>query len=645
MKRSIPYLLLLIHFAFFNSSAASPNEEIKFGLVAKEDLAMQIYPEDTSAIAVILYSNDEAEYTFSDGSLIVITNHISRVKVLKPAGLSYGDIQTYLYKYAGSEETISKIQGFTHNIIDGKISRTKLSKENIFNEDITENVKQVKISFPNVIVGSVIEVKYRKITPFQIYPEEFFFQKSIPVRKIRFQIKIPTQLDFSHWTFGYEQLKTSKETISDGGYYSQFTQVTIEGTKLPVLKADNFIWDHKQYLTRAVIELKKRNINKYLYTSWEVIDEELMLSKNFGLRLNHSDLLNKEVKMIMEQNSNAIDQVNAIYDLVKSQIQWDGKNYLYPGPLKKALKEGRGSSAEMNALLICLLKQAGFKAFPVVMSLKTRGRVLSFHPSLESINYFIVGVYANEKPIFLDASYKYGAPNLIHPECLVEEARAIIDKKGRWINLSKLSENYTRTSIIAHFTEEGKLAGKIQKARRGISHVEHLVQKDKAETKEERIQELENKYNLIITNIEDKEYSTRGSLEIISFESVDILTDHDMIYLDALILPPYKENMFKAQSRKLPVEFPYPYTGIISVSLTLPDNFSIQEKPKSRNIEFQNKNIEYSFDSQVLGDHIVFSQLIRINETLYPPEFYQDLRDTWTHITTTNNSQLILKKK
>ena len=65
----------------------------------------------------------------------------------------------------------------------------------------------------------------------------------------------------------------------------------------------------------------------------------------------------------------------------------------------KAIKEGKGSNADLNFVLINMLEDAGVQAFPVVMSSRDNGRLPYTHPSIKALNTFVVGFMANDTTI------------------------------------------------------------------------------------------------------------------------------------------------------------------------------------------------------------------------------------------------------
>jgi hypothetical protein len=191
-------------------------EKFKFGEVPISDLSMTVYPDDTTAIAATLFEDCEVRYNFGRNGFQVISNHTIRVKVLKPAGLDKANISLPFYtgNTRDNSEQITGITGNTHNMVNGKAVRTKLSKEHIFTEKTSERWQRMKIAFPNVKPGSVFELKYEKSSPFYTYLEDFIFQSSIPVKYSRYKVSIPEYYIFRKRTAGYERIDYSEKSVN-----------------------------------------------------------------------------------------------------------------------------------------------------------------------------------------------------------------------------------------------------------------------------------------------------------------------------------------------------------------------------------------------------------------------------------------------
>ena len=655
MKALAKFCLLAV--LLFDISNIEAQEKIKFGEVPVEDLSMAVYPDDTTAVAVVLYENCDVRYDVSDNDFVIRTYHTIRIKVLKSAGLGRADISIPYYKGISrtQSEWVSGINGHTYNMVNGKTERTKLSKEHIFEEKTSENWHRMKIAFPNVKVGSVFELKYEKTSPHYSYIDDFTFQSSIPVNYSRYRITVPEYFSFNKRTSGYERIDYSEKPVNItflfGANRLQCSgqEMIFVAEKLPALKDDSYVWNKNDYISRISFDLMRVDVtgvfHKNFSVTWQDIDKRLMESESFGRELRSSNLMKAELASALKSDMTAMDKVTAILNLVKTKVQWDEKDALYIDNVKKAVKEGKGSSAEMNAALISLLRDAGFEAYPVVMSLRSRGRIFSAFPTQKSLNYFITGVDIDGTPVYMDASHKYGTVNVIPADCMVQEARCVFkDKPGKWVDLHEIGRNGYVTNIVASFNEDGKMSGTVQKSMIGVPCMAYGRKVDKQKSVDDTKSEMETDLNVAISDLEQGKPQDVSATEKFTFIHNEINTDDEYIYLNALIFPYIKDNPFKAETRKLPIEYPYPYSHMITTTLAIPEGYMVEEIPQSERITLGDKQITYSFQTQKGENSVQVVQRIIIGQTLFPATEYQHIRDFWAHIASKNSAQIVLKR-
>ena len=633
-------------------------EKIKFGEVPMSDITMSVYPDDTTAVAAVLHEECEVRYDIANNDFQVRIYYTIRMKVLKPAGLDRANI--FIPFYTGNtnsqSERVSDISGFTYNMVNGKTERTKLSKEYIFEEKTSDRWRRMKIAFPNVKVGSIFELKYEKSSPYYSYLEDFIFQSSIPVKYSCYRVTIPEYFNFRKRTGGYEKIDYSEKSVSvsfalgGGNRLSCSAQeMTFVANNLPAMKNDSYVWNVNDYLSRITFDLMSVSVPGVLHKSytatWTDIDNQLMDNEQFGKQLSISNLMKDELTAVLKENMSSNDKVVAILELVKSKIQWNEENVLYINNVRRAIKDGKGSSAEMNATLISLLRDAGFDAYPVVLSLRSRGRIYSFFPTQKALNYFLTGVDIDGKPAYLDASDKYGTVNVIPIDCMVQEARCVFkNKPGVWVDLHEFGRNRSMIFILAEFNEDGRLSGTVQRQMMGAPCIAYYRKIDKQKSADETQSEMETELNVRISNLEQGEPKNATVIEKFSFESNEIFLGSEFIYLNSLIFPDIKENPFKAETRKLPVEYPYPYDHNISVTFTIPDGYELNETPASEIVNLGDKEISFSYQTQKNGNSVQIVQRINVKQTLYPATEYQDVRDLWVRIADKNNAQLVFKR-
>ena len=659
------------YIAFFSAwlcciSLTIAQDKFKFGEVPENLLRMTVYDKDSTASAFVVYENQNVYYNWNSGysDFELLSDYTIRIKILTAEGVERANVSIPFYKgnNSFSSESINNLTGWTYNLDNGKVTKEKLSKEYVFTEDVTENIKRLKFALPSVRVGSVIEYKYSFATPFYNRPKNFQFQSSIPVKYSHLKISTPEYFVFNREIKGYEPIKTNitptSMNFSIQGQVLRCSgeEITAEVFDLPALKDEGFVWNHSDFMTGISLNLKKVVINKTdqlansyykdFAQTWDNVVNNLMDFENFGGKLKNKGLFKDEITAIKASGGSDEEQLRAILDLVRSKVKWSGRNTFYIDNPTKALKDGIGSSGEINPLLFNAVKNAGFDAGVVAMSLRSNGRIPLTYPSQDKFNYFIVQVKAGEKTYCLDATRSYCDLNVIPVDCMVDHALCIIDNKTfNWIDLTKTGNNTERAFILASFNEDGILIGTKTKTRTGECIFSFKQDYENAKDEAEYIRKIETDKDISIADYKTEQKQT-SLVETFSFTSNSIrLEGENLLTIHPLLFETMQKNPFKQETRKLPVEFNYPEDDRINVTIVVPKGYVLDEAPKSERFIYEDKLIDFSYLVQKVDEnHIQIAYRFKLDACIIPADDYANLRDFFSKVYAKCQEVLIFKK-
>jgi len=637
-------------------------EKFKFGTVPQELLEMTVYDNDSTASAVVVYEENFVNYDISatTNDFEIVTKYTVRIKILTSDGVEYANGVIPFYKGSSSlsSERITDLTGWTYNLEDGKIVKDKLSKEYIFTEDVTENLKRMKFALPSAKAGSVVEYKYTLSSPYYYQPKNFRFQGEIPVQYSRYSFTTPEYFTFNRETKGYEPLKSTVKRVNVNYYLKGQSlscsgeEISLEAFDLPALKDEDFVWNINDYRTAISFELRQVAFPGIYYkdytVTWSTVAERLVEHDRFGKELRNKGLFKNELPAIKSSEKSDEEKMRAILDLVRSKVKWNDRNTLFINNTSKALKEGVGTSGEINALLLNALRNAGYEAYPVAMSLRSRGRLPMTYPSIDNLNYFVVRVIAGGKDYYLDATRSYCDLNVIPVECMVEKALCIFDKGSDWINLLTVGNNTERTNLLVSFNEDGILAGKRVKTHGGESAFSFKRSYENAKDEAEFIQKVETGNDISISGytVEERRAANYAFMETYDFTSHTIqLGDNPIVTFIPLLFETMKNNLFKSEERKLPVEFSYPVDERINVVITVPEGYAVDEMPQSARFVYGNNNeAEFSYLVQTDGRNVQIVYRLNLNSCLIPASDYVNLRDFMAKVYAKCQEVIVLKK-
>ena len=644
-------------------------EKFKFGTVPESLLQMTVYEKDTSANAIVVYEDCDIYYdwSISKNDFQRVTDYVVRLKVLRQAGVDYvanNSIAFIQGSISDATEQITGFQAFTYNLENGKVVKTKLEKQYVNIENVTQYYKRQKFAMPAVKVGSVVEYKYTLSSPFYSNSLYYKFQRSIPVLFSKFAITIPEYFIFNKETKGYETIKTEPSKKVNLNFNTQGANLQCIGetttayvSDLKALKNEDYVWNINDFLTGIKFELMRVSINtgmgrpyyKDYSQTWNAVAKILGESEMFGAELKKKNLLKNEATEIRNSGKSEEEKIVAVLNLVRQKIKWNKESSLSIDNVSKALKEGKGSSGEVNAALLIALQNAGFEAFPVVMSLRSAGRLPMTYPSINNLNYFVVRVATASKIIYLDATHDYCGINILPVNCLVEKAIVLYNDNFEWVDLTTIGNNAEQTNLIVNFNEDGFLSGQMTKFYIGECAFSFKDNYKEAKDENEFVQKKETKQNTVISNykIDEKNDVKLSFTEHYDFISNEIqLGDYDYISFEPLLFEAMKTNPFKVETRDLPVEFNYPQSEKINVNINIPQGYIVEEIPQSAIYKYgDNKEIEFSFIAKQSEIGVQVSYRLDINISIIPATDYTALRDFMSKVFAKCQEVVILKKE
>lgn len=654
-------LVLFFSFCCFILTTSGYSQS-KFGNATMEELNMSVYPEDTTATAVILLKNGDISFKYTElhGFQFEYTIQV-KIKILKTEGLEWCNHQIPYYQASSSDkEDILGLSGTTYNIEDGKITKTKLSKEFIFEEESDEKWKLRKFTMPAAKVGSVIEYKYTIISDFFRDLRDFAYQESIPIAYTTFEAVIPEYFKYNINYQGYENISTVREPANTSFFIKyrdengrprtenircNAEKIKGKGINIPAIKDENFLWTVKDYITKISFELKNiqmpYSMTKDFSSSWATIDKEILQNSRLGNSIKKADLFKNEVA----KGELSLDRAKEIQNLVKQKVKWNDKTSVRPSDLKDVLKTGLGNSTDLNVLLINALKAGGFDAHPVILSTRDNGRIPLTHPSISAFNYIITAVAIDTITYFTDASAKYGDWNLLPDKVMVPQARLLLPNgNSEWVDLSQLG-NSTIYQLGEYKFVDSKYQGKISDTRKGNTAYDfkrnYFSYKSKDEYAEYLGKNLSSEIeDLTLHDIENTSLPTKIEFT----QKTDLALGDDYLYITPVINKIYDENPFKKEERIFPINFKYLTNFIQIVTIDILEGYIAEELPKSERFVLNDNDLSFIYRISQDNDKIKLHCQYQVKKLFFNSTEYADLQDFFAKMVSKNAEQIVLKK-
>ncbi len=318
-------------------------------------------------------------------------------------------------------------------------------------------------------------------------------------------------------------------------------------------------------------------------------------------------------------------------------------------PLKTVFKDKVGSDAEINLLLISMLKHEKIDSDPIILSTRSHGFTNEIYPIMSRFNYVVCAATIDSATYFLDASQSKLGFGYLPGYCYNGHARVInkVDPKAVYFDADNLVEGKTTSIVLSNDSSKpGAFYGNFQSSLGFVESYNFREAYAKNGMKEMQ-KEIKSSY-LNEVDVKNVEIDSLDKLELpieIRYEFSFSNNDDDIVYFNPFLLSEYKENPFATASRKYPVEMPYKTSATYILNMEIPKGYQIAELPKSAKVTF-NENDGY-FEYLIANDdeNIQLREHIQINRANFLPEEYNSLRDFYTFIVKKQAEQIVFKKK
>jgi len=632
-----------------------------YGKITADELNMTVYEQDTSAVAVVLYENGNLEYTYSQHLGFQIKQEIKKkVKILKQEGVQEGDIGIPYICATYFKEYISDIEAFAYNIENGKIIKTKLGKKYIFDEKINNQVRLLKFSIPNVKKGTVIEYKYTKTFDSSYGIPGWNIQGEIPVLNSYFEALIPEYFEYDYNTSkGYEIIKVNKTTKNQIFVVSNKDnqQLTVTSNSqllkfsvqdIPSIKNEPFVWCLNDYISGVSFELKATKFPYDFYrpysNSWEAFEKFLRDNTVFSKSLKISNPYKDEIKNSVTTITNEEDKIEKIYSIIKDKIRWNEKYSLMNCNPKEAVKFGVGNNGQINMVLISALKDANIFAYPVLINLRSEGRIR--FPSLFGISTFLVCAETSDgKKFYMDGSAIYGGLNMLPPNLLVKNGYIFNEKRNnKWINFDNIDKNQKTVNQKFEINKEGLVVCERNTIYSNQFAYKFKKQYQSSEDSLKLMDKIQNEMKVIVTDfsVSGKENISKNVEEKIKFVFNDEYND-EYVYVNPFGIE-YFENPFVQSERILPVEFDYPYSITVRTLFTVPDGYDIEEIPEEEYYELEDNRCYYDYVVIQNNNIIEINFKLEVNEIIFPQRDYDLISEFFGQVATKCSELIVLRK-
>ncbi len=620
---------------------------IKWGDIPEEHLQMTEYAADPDAQAVILGDYGRIEVGSDWG--VTFERH-RRIKLLGEAGY---DLATFsIIYYAGRDgQRVRGIKG--HTFVpegSGRARKVKLDKGSIFEEDLEGDRRRVTFTLPALEPGAVVEFRYtvEAESPFQT--PRWYFQDEEPTLWSELRFMYPQDLAYTIITQGSEpfSVRTQEQGLRAGGDINIYRWVAED---VPALREERYMTTLQDYIQKIDLQLAeyyRPGIGAVGVTkTWPQLAEELNDAEGFGRKLRAGGDVRRQAETLTAGIVDAAAKAESVYDFVRGSVVWDDTyRIIAERRLSEVLDTKRGSSAEINLLLVALLREAGLDAAPALISTRGHGRVTRLYPIVSQFNSTIAAVKLGGRWRLLDATDPFRPMEVLPIAALGGEAFLVADR-AEWVPITpKRSEHHIR--VEAELLADGTLTGTLRSERSGYTGLRARHQfRDLGP--EDYVTE-----NIVddVAGIEIGEVSVSGQdqhgnplvAEVAFTVPAYAQAVGDLVLVNPLMTMRTDENPFKLERRSYPVDFAYPFASSYQADITLPEGLAVDEVPEKTLLLLPVGGGGYERTVEVVDGVLQVRAQRQVNRPVFEPNLYGDLKSFYDRAVAADEETMVLKQ-
>ncbi|MEO8712616.1 MAG: hypothetical protein ABI405_10860, partial [Parafilimonas sp.] len=497
----------------------------------------------------------------------------------------------------------------------------------------------------------VIEYRYTLTKKNSSGISPWLFQDEIPILKSLCSVTIDNDIEMTAHIVTPMQTDTAAAINSTKKNKNSVTNI-FELQKIPSFKIEPFMSSMVDNIER--IEFSLHPVISLLSgdnadRKWQYLSSALMFSPFFGGQL-YIDVPGTENALdSIKAMDSAKQKIEAVYNLVTRNVKWNNEQLFFAENVADAWKTKTGSSAEINLLMINLLKRVDVDCKPLLVSTRENGRVDVQFASMGQFDGVDVLVTIDSVKYVLDGTEEYQS-FLIPPLNILNRDALLIGFPSTWVSVfdSKPYMN-SLTFIQASLDSMGVLRGKSETTLKDYAKAEELKEKNKDDDdkKEEAKDFLQyDDGDLLIDTVYTDTCLDAAQPLVKHLRFHYTLSNNDDYYfLNPFFFSMFRKNPFTSTTRNSDIDFGCMQHFLTYLLIDIPENYSVEEMPKSVFLRTSDTSIAFRKDVSFTNNQIGVRYDFELNNPFFDKKDYAAVKQFFDKIYANINEQILLKKK
>lgn len=647
MLNRIAYTLLLIIFLFIPLTGVAQYQE---DTILQERNIFETFGSPPSELngtepdhnAPYEYLSREASIEFdeTDRGIVAYIHYLNRIKVYSDDPIEQAEAALVGIPYYASEniERVTNLEGITWKE-NGQFYR--LNTENTRNAELNSRYRLIEFEMPEVEAGSVLEYKYTLERRYIEELPDFYISDRVPVREATLFMKnadflrydvVKQNVDFE---LSYQEFEVDTSSIPFVFTYERPDPVNVEvwsAEGIPAIDATSFLSSIDDVRAKLKFQISEFGLPRQpLDNSWELIAAQLRRNSNPYESIEENSTLIDNILERFAEIQNQVVMQDSIFHYVNSNMQFNGANTVYAEGRLQHVTEGKpASQAEINTLLLGMLREAGIDAYPLFISGREFGRINRSFPSLFQFNQMLVYSEIDGMNYVMDASFAHSLPNLISVNSYNNHGFLLRENDFHWIEINPRKSVFNlRVGIEGDLNQNGRLSGIIRAETTGYPSRE--VRRSLAGGESES--DIIKKIFLDIypeVKLSDAEIAVDElNPDIISIQSGFEIPNYAVSFTEGLEYKPVivgylYQNPFESTNRRVPITLDAPEQLFVNYSIRLPEGAETENLRGSQITELP--GAELSEEYGISDGQLTYSFGVNIEQKQFSSDDYSQLR-------------------
>jgi hypothetical protein len=647
--RLLRFSLLASCVLFAGMSFAQKDEWLP---ITSQDLQIKTVPFNPGASAMQLYYNDYR----NDPGCTELVYH--RIKILNDAGKSYADVEIPL-------EPQTSMSGLKARTVhpDGSIVEFN---GRVFDKTLFKHrglkIQAKVFTFPAVTVGSIIEYRYRLTwQEGYVYNSAWVLNHKLFTLKENFGIKpyrgaIDTK-DGIGGAFGYVLRNMTTAEIPE--QHGDIWQMEMEN--VPGVQDEDFTPTDDAYRPIVLFYYGGREILtpdafwKNVGTSLTSRVERFIGNVNEVKEIAASTVGNETDpdKKLRKLYARAQEIRNISFESARSQEEIKKEGLKANSHAADVLKHGYGVHEEIDRLFVALARAIGIEAF--ILQTPDRSKT-SFSDKVlitQQLNSEIVEAIVNGKPVFLDPGTRFCPYGLLRWKFSGVPGMKLSKGTTTFIDIpaplpdDAVLERTTDATLDASGSLKATLKVEFKGEEALERRIDALSSDDfgrKKQLEDEVTSWLPSGATVKLKNASrwtdaDQSLIADFDIEVPSFAAVT----GKRLVAPAFFFTSEQTKLFDTDFRVNPIAFPYSYTEIDNLSVTLPQGFTMEQPPHERKARLYYAS--YDMLNSLAENHLKMRRKLSFNGIYFQSNDYFDMKSFFKVVKAGDAGQAILLRQ